>query len=69
IHLGVCNITGEKAKLLPEVSSNVRIVNFECGRVFYAIRPLKKLMNSEQYNWIVSTQTHSNIIVTFAKKF
>lgn len=68
IHLGVCNITGEKAKLLPEVSSNIQIVNFECGRVFYAIRPLKKLISSEQYNWIVSTQTHSNIIVTFAKK-
>lgn len=68
IHLGVCNIIKENAKLLPEVNTNVQLVDLKCGRVSSAIIPLKKLMQAEQYNWIISTLDYCNIVVTFAKK-
>ncbi|WEH93768.1 hypothetical protein PYR90_08135 [Acinetobacter johnsonii] len=42
IHLGVCDLNGDKAKLLPEVSSKIELVNFNCGRVMNSITPLKK---------------------------
>lgn len=68
IHLGVCDLTGIKAKLLPEVSAKIQLINFNCGRVANAIMPLKMRMQAEQYDCVVATQTHSNIIAAFAKK-
>lgn len=68
IHLGVCDLTGVKAKLLPEVSPKIELVNFDCGRVASAIKPLKLRMQAEQYDCLVATQTHTNIIAAFAKK-
>ena len=50
IHLGVCDLNGDKAKLLPEVSSKIELVNFNCGRVMNSITPLKLKMKAEQYD-------------------
>lgn len=68
IHLGVCDLNGVKAKLLPEISPKIQLVNFDCGRVANAIMPLKLKLQTEQYDCLVATQTHTNIIAAFAKK-
>ncbi len=68
IHLGVCDLNGDKAKLLPEVSSKIELVNFNCGRVMNSITPLKMKMKAEQYDCLVATQTHTNIVAGIAKK-
>ncbi len=68
IHLGVCDLNGDKAKLLPEVSSKIELVNFNCGRVMNSITPLKIKMKAEQYDCLVATQTHTNIVAGIAKK-
>ena len=68
IHLGVCDLNGVKAKLLPEVSPKIELVNFDCGRVANAIKPLKQRLQAEQYDCLVATQTHSNIVAGIAKK-
>lgn len=68
IHLSVCDLNGLNAKLLSEVSPEVKLINFDCGRVANAIKPLKLIMQEEQYDCIVVTQTHTNIIAAFAKK-
>ncbi|WP_313043179.1 glycosyltransferase [Acinetobacter sp.] len=68
IHLGVCDVTGDKAKLLPEVSRKIQLVNFNCGRVMNSITPLKMKLKAEQYDCLVATQTHTNIVAGIAKK-
>ncbi|RKG42769.1 MULTISPECIES: glycosyltransferase [Acinetobacter] len=68
IHLGVCDVTGDKAKLLPEVSAKIQLVNFNCGRVMNSITPLKMKLKAEQYDCLVATQTHTNIVAGIAKK-
>lgn len=68
IHLAVCNLNGEKAKLLPEVSPKIELINFNCGRVMNGITPLKLRMQTEQYDCLVATQTHTNIVAGIAKK-
>lgn len=68
IHLGVCDLHGDKAKLLPEVSLKIELINFNCGRVMNSITPLKIKMKAEQYDCIVATQTHTNIVAGIAKK-
>ncbi len=68
IHLGVCNMNGEKAKLLPEVSPKIELVNFNCGRVINSITALKIKMKTERYDCLVATQTHTNIVAGIAKK-
>ena len=68
IDLAVCNLNGEKAKLLAEVNSKIQLINFDCGRVANAVMPLKKRLQEQQYDCVVATQTHSNIICAFAKK-
>lgn len=68
IHLGVCDVTGDKAKLLPEVSPKIQLVNFNCGRVMNSITPLKMKLKAEQYDCLVATQTHTNIVAGIAKK-
>lgn len=68
IHLGVCDLEGEKAKLLPEISSKVELVNLNCGRVMKSITPLKIKMRTEHYDCLVATQTHTNIVAGIAKK-
>lgn len=68
IHLAVCDLTGDKAKLLPEVSPKIELVNFNCGRVMNSITPLKNKMKAEQYDCLVATQTHTNIVAGIAKK-
>ncbi|NNH79062.1 glycosyltransferase [Acinetobacter sp. ANC 5380] len=68
IDLAVCNLNGEKAKLLAEVNSKIQLINFNCGRVANALFPLKKRLQEQQYDCVVATQTHTNIICAFAKK-
>lgn len=68
IDLAVCNIHGVKGKLLPEVHPRIRLVNLDCGRVSNAIMPLKQQLQAEQYDCVVATQTHTNIICALAKK-
>lgn len=68
IHLGVCDLNGEKAKLLPEVSPKIELVNFNCGRVMNSISALKIKMKTEHYDCLVATQTHTNIVAGIAKK-
>lgn len=67
IHLAVCNLNGEKGKLLPEVNSKIQLINFNCGRVANAIQPLRKLLQLELYDCLIATQSHTNIIAAFAK--
>lgn len=68
IHLGVCDLHGDKAKLLPEVSPKIELINFNCGRVMNSITSLKIKMKAEQYDCLVATQTHTNIVAGIAKK-
>jgi glycosyltransferase involved in cell wall biosynthesis len=68
VDLVVCNLQGEKAKLLPEVSAKIQLVNLACGRVMSAITPLKNLLQRGDYDVLVATQTHSNIVCGIAKK-
>lgn len=68
IHLAVCNLNGEKAKLLPEVSPKIELVDFNCCRVMNSITPLKIKMKAEKYDCLVATQTHTNIIAGIARK-
>jgi glycosyltransferase involved in cell wall biosynthesis len=64
----VCDLTGEKAKLLPEVDAQIQLIDLNCGRVSNAIMPLKKLLQAIAYDAVVATQTHSNIICALAKR-
>lgn len=68
IHLGVCDLSGNKAKLLPEVSPKIELVNFNCGRVMNSVMPLKLRLQAEHYDCLVATQTHTNIVAGIAKK-
>ncbi len=67
IHLIVCDLNGDKAKLLPEVSQKIELVNLDCGRVINSLMPLKLRLQTEQYDCLVATQTHTNIIASIAK--
>jgi len=64
----VCDITGVKGKLLPEVDPQIQLVDLNCGRVANAIFPLKKLLQAVDYEVLVATQTHTNIIAALAKR-
>lgn len=68
IDLAVCNLNGDKGKLLSEVNKKINLINLDCGRVANAIFSLKNIMQSQQYNCVVATQTHANIICAVAKK-
>ena len=68
IHLGVCDLNGDKAKLLPEVSPKIELVDFRCGRVMNSITPLKLRLQAEHYDCLIATQTHTNIVAGIAKK-
>lgn len=68
VDLVVCNLHGEKAKLLPEVSIKIQLVNLDCDRVVSAVIPLKKLLKRVDYDVLIATQTHSNIVCSIAKK-
>ncbi|WP_168400482.1 glycosyltransferase [Acinetobacter indicus] len=68
IHLAVCSLDGDKSKLVSEISSKVELINLNCGRVLNAIFPLKKILNEENYDYLISTQSHTNIIAAFSKK-
>lgn len=63
----VCDLHGDKAKLLPEVDGKIHLIDLDCGRVFNAVMPLKKLLEAIAYDAVVATQTHSNIVCAFAK--
>ena len=68
IDLAVCNLEGEKGKLLPEIHPKIQLINFDCGRVVNALFPLKKRLQEQHYDCIIATQTHSNVICGFAKR-
>lgn len=68
IHLAVCNLNGVKAKLLPEVSPKIELVDFNCYRVMNSITPLKLRLQAEQYDCLVATQTHTSLVAGVAKK-
>ena len=67
IDLAVCDLSGDKAKLLPEVHSKIQLLDFKCGRVANALLPLKRCLQKQPYDCVIATQTHSNIICAFAK--
>ncbi|WP_180042675.1 glycosyltransferase [Acinetobacter sp. YH16039] len=64
----VCDISGVKGKLLPEVDPQIQLIDLNCGRVANAIFPLKKLLQAVDYQLLVATQTHTNIIAALAKR-
>ena len=64
----VCDLSGEKAKLLPEVDSKIQLIDLSCGRVFRAITPLKQLLKAIPYDAVIATQSHSNIVCAIAKR-
>lgn len=68
IDLAVCNLEGEKGKLLPEIHPKIQLINFDCGRVVNALFPLKKRLQEQHYDCIIATQTHTNIVAGIAKK-
>lgn len=67
IHLAVCSLEGDKSKLLSEVNPKIQLINFDCGRVANAVKPLKKLLQIKHYDFLIATQTHINIIAAIAK--
>lgn len=67
VSLVVCDLTGENRKLLPEVHSEINLINLDCGRVIKAFGPLRKLIAGNSYDAIISTQTHANLVSIFAK--
>lgn len=64
----VCDITGVKGTLLPEVDPQIQLIDLSCGRVANAIFPLKKRLQAADYDVLVATQTHTNIIAALAKR-
>ncbi|ANF82901.1 glycosyl transferase [Acinetobacter sp. NCu2D-2] len=64
----VCDLSGEKAKLLPEVDAKIQLIDLNCGRVFRAITPLKQLLKAVLYDAVIATQSHSNIVCAIAKR-
>ncbi len=64
----VCDISGVKGKLLSEVDPQIQLIDLSCGRVANAIFPLKKLLQAVDYDVLVATQTHSNIIAALARR-
>lgn len=64
----VCDLTGEKAKLLPEVDTQIQLIDLNCGRVFRAIQPLRQLLKTVPYDTVIATQSHSNIVCAIAKR-
>ncbi len=64
----VCDLNGDKAKLLPEVNAQIQLIDLNCGRVFRAIQPLKQLLKAVQYDAVIATQSHSNIVCVIAKR-
>ena len=68
IDLVVCNTQDEKGKLGSEINSKIHLIDLNCGRVANAIFPLKKLLEEKNYDCVVATQTHTNIICAIAKK-
>lgn len=67
VSLVVCDINGKKAKLLPEVNPAINLIDLDCGRVAKAFSPLRKLIAENNYDAIISTQTHANLVCVFAK--
>lgn len=68
IHLAVCDLNAAKGKLLPEVNPKIELINFDCGRVIHSILPLKKRLKHENYDCLVATQTHTNIVAAIATR-
>ena len=68
IDVVVCNLHGEKGKLLTEVNAQIQLIDLNCGRVVNALLPLKKLLQAVPYTAVVATQSHSNIICALAKR-
>lgn len=64
----VCDISGVKGKLLPEVDPQIQLIDLNCGRVANTIFPLKKLLQAVEYDVLVATQTHTNIIAALARR-
>ncbi len=64
----VCDLSGEKSKLLPEVDSKIQLIDLNCARVFRAITPLKQLLKAVPYDAVIATQSHSNIVCAIAKR-
>lgn len=67
VSLVVCDLTGKKSKLLPEVNPEINLIDLDCGRVIKAFSPLRKLIAENNYDAIISTQTHANLVCIFAK--
>lgn len=64
----VCDISGPKGQLLPEIDPQIELINLDCGRVANALFPLKKRLQSVDYEVLVATQTHSNIMAALARR-
>lgn len=67
VSLVVCDLTGKKAKLLHEVDPAINLIDLDCGRVVKSFSPLRKLIAESNYDAIISTQTHANLVCIFAK--
>ncbi|OTG71008.1 glycosyl transferase [Acinetobacter sp. ANC 4169] len=68
VDVAVCDLSGAKSKLLAEVDPKIELVNFDCGRVASVLMPLKQRLQAHDYDCIIATQTHSNIVCALAKK-
>ncbi|WP_336722575.1 glycosyltransferase [Acinetobacter soli] len=62
------NLAGEKSKLKAELSPGVHLVDLACGQVKYMSRPLVAWLKQVQPDALISTMTHTNIMVYWAKQ-
>lgn len=66
VNIVVCDLRGKKSKLKSEIDPRINLINFDCGGVSNSILKLKENIQKNQYDCIISTQTHTNIICAFA---
>ncbi|MDQ1209280.1 glycosyltransferase involved in cell wall biosynthesis [Acinetobacter baylyi] len=63
----VVNVQGEKGKLQAELAPQVELVDLNCKQVKYMTRPFAAWLKQVQPDAIISTMTHTNIMVYWAK--
>lgn len=68
VEIIVCDLEGKRGSLLPLVDKNINVINLDCKKVSKSILPLSKVLKNGNYDFLISTQTHTNIASMLAKK-
>lgn len=68
VKLVVCSLSGKKSDLVAIVNDGVEIINMDCERVSRSIIPLVRVLKKSDCDFLISTQTHTNVISMIASK-